>query len=475
MLFSAGPLVRTVMRPASWSAVHSAVGAHKDHLLAAGIVVICVVVLLFSTVRNAGDSRYTLVVSETLLQHGTVHLDRYFDGRNGGPVWPMSYHVRAASGHVDDVFPPGTSLLSMPFVAVFHLFGSRMVVDGAYRIEVAAFQQHLIATLLMAGLAVVLFAAARSLLSSWLAAGLVLATVFGSQIWSVASRGLWSHTWGIFLLGCALCLATRFEASGRTRSVRPVLLATLLSWSFFCRPTFAIAIVAVTLWMAGRNRRAFLAYAVTGGLWFCLFLTFSRVVYGELLPFYYQPGRISFAHFREAFLGNLISPSRGMLVYSPVLIVVVALASRHAWRSRLRWLCCAAVGGIVTHLIVVSGFPHWWAGHSYGPRLLTDLVPWWFVIAVAGCDGWNSLAQADQRRTGAAWPAITAALLGLSVLINGLGAVSGSSSRWSVHPVDIDQHPERLWDWTDPPFLRFLTESKSQVPVASAGQARGSD
>jgi hypothetical protein len=28
---------------------------------------------------------------------------------------------------------------------------------------------------------------------------------------------------------------------------------------------------------------------------------------------------------------------------------------------------------------------------------------------------------------------------------------------WDETPVDVDDHPERVWDWSDPPFLRGLT------------------
>jgi hypothetical protein len=34
------------------------------------------------------------------------------------------------------------------------------------------------------------------------------------------------------------------------------------------------------------------------------------------------------------------------------------------------------------------------------------------------------------------------------------GALDISGYAWNADPVSVDAHPERLWDWRDPPFLR---------------------
>ena len=53
----------------------------------------------------------------------------------------------------------------------------------------------------------------------------------------------------------------------------------------------------------------------------------------QLIPDYYRPRRVSVSEtFGEAMLGNLVSPARGLFVYSPVLLLAFsgfALALRH--------------------------------------------------------------------------------------------------------------------------------------------------
>lgn len=91
----------------------------------------------------------------------------------------------------------------------------------------------------------------------------------------------------------------------------------------------------------------------------------------------------------------------------------------------------------------------WWGGHCYGPRLLTDIVPFLAFFA--------SYAFDDVKRQPALWRKAGAAFLVLpSVAIQAPGALSWRSWLWNVDPVNVDEHTARLWDWRDPPFLRAL-------------------
>jgi hypothetical protein len=48
-----------------------------------------------------------------------------------------------------------------------------------------------------------------------------------------------------------------------------------------------------------------------------------------------------------------------------------------------------------------------------------------------------------------------AALALVSFAIHLRGGWSAAVYRWNVDPVNVDRHPERLWDWSDPQFLRI--------------------
>ena len=65
------------------------------------------------------------------------------------------------------------------------------------------------------------------------------------------------------------------------------------------------------------------------------------------------------------------------------------------------------------------------------------------------------LALAEQR---AAWRALKlcaiAILSVISVAIHSQGAMAWAPYMWAIQPVSVDQHPERLWDWSDLQFAR---------------------
>ncbi len=435
----------------------------------AASLVFCLTLLIFmsSPVHQLTDSNYSMLVSEGLVKHGTFTLDHYALPRYE-PTWggyyfkdgPL-YQLEIVDGHLYHHLPPGTPVLSTPYVALLNSLGiSAANPDGTYNPRGEVMIEGSLAAILMALLAFVFFLTARLVLPTAWSVVLALSGSLGTQIYSTASRALWSDTWGILLLGVVIFLLLAHE-SGR-RGCNPVLLATLLAWTYFVRPTFVLAIIAVTVYLLILHRRLFLVYAATGGAWFLAFIYYSWYHYGRWLPSYYFASRLHSDTFWVALAGNLISPARGLLVYVPVLFFVAYLLARyrqHLQYPRLVWLSLAV---IIIHLIVISGFPHWWGGHSFGPRLTTGLVPWFELLGILGV---QAMLSASQTRTTTSGSSVArraellsgGLLLVLSLFINTVGATERATWLWNIKPLPIDDHPQRLWDWRQPQFLaKFL-------------------
>lgn len=219
------------------------------------------------------------------------------------------------------------------------------------------------------------------------------------------------------------------------------------------RPTSAVEIVVLSVYVVARHRAQTLCYLAWSLPVAVPWLAYNLAIHDAPLPSYYLVRRLeSVATSGEALAGNLVSPARGLLIYSPILALAawgVALDLRAPARRPLS----AAFGAIpVLHWIAVSLFPHWWAGHSYGPRFMTEAMPFlaYFLLPV--------FERLPRLRRGARATAFAAALL-LGVLgaaMHAAGAMSPGGYAWNVLPQDVDRHPGRLWSWTDPPFLRWL-------------------
>ncbi|MCM3901400.1 MAG: hypothetical protein ND866_06820 [Pyrinomonadaceae bacterium] len=433
-----------------------------DVALGAGVFLFVLTIFLISRVHQLADSNYSMLLSESLLYHRSFTLDRYsiprlhptqqlFHVSNGS-----IYQLELVDTHIYYFWPPGTSVLSVPFVALMNASGvSAATANGNYSPDGEILIQARLAALLMAALASLFYFTSRLLLPPGWSLLLSLGTALGTQIWSTASRALWSDTWGVFLLGFVV-LSLVAQELGAYR-LRPALLATLLAWSYFVRPTFALPIVAITIYIVMYHRRLFIPYAAVGAAWFTGFGVYSWYHFSQVLPNYY----FVYEHFGStpvwlALFGNLLSPSRGLFVFVPVLFFVGYLLFRYRAALPLRRLVVLSLVIISAHLIVVSSHSPWYGGHCYGPRYSTGIVPWFYLLAVAGLQA-RRIAndQAPRRRfSGRQLEAsVGVLLLLLSMTINALGATSHATWLWNSRPVNVDQNPDRVWDWRHPQFL----------------------
>jgi hypothetical protein len=207
------------------------------------------------------------------------------------------------------------------------------------------------------------------------------------------------------------------------------------------------------------QRKRVLPYLLTGGAWLAAFMIYSWRIYHALLPSYYKPGRLHFAAVWSGLAGNLFSPSRGLLVCVPIVLFIVYLLLRYRRTIVLPWLTVAGLFVIATHLFATSATLQWWGGHAFGARFTTGLVPWFVLLAVLGVHAMirahaaNPAKRALGHRIEIAFGCV---LLLISGAINGSGALNRATWKWNTLPLNIDQHPERLWDWRQPQFLAGL-------------------
>lgn len=400
-----------------------------------------------------------MMVSQSIIERGTVRLDHYkFPGLT--PNQSKKYHSNSSiyqldliNGHIYYYYSPGGSVLSVPYVALMNARGIyASSPDGTHDPNGEMKIQTGLASLLMAALAVVFFLTSRLVLPVGWSIAITIAGALGTQIWSTATRALWAHTWLIFLLGFVVLMLVAHEVKGWR--LRPIVLATLLSWTFFVRPTAIVPIIVVSAYMVLYQRELFLRYAVTGALWLLLFVIYSWHYFGQLFPNYYHLGaQLNIRSLLIAVAGNLVSPSRGVLVFVPWLLFVGFLLIRYRSQIPSRRLVILSVSVIVLHLILVSTFPIWWAGYSFGPRFLTDVVPWFVLLAIMGVKGMlTSYEHHSSAFYKGAQVLAGAIILAVSIFIHARGATAPATAMWNTRP-SIDEHPERVWDWRDPQFL----------------------
>ncbi len=282
-------------------------------------------------------------------------------------------------------------------------------------------------------------------LSNARAAVVALGLGLGTNLWVGVSQTLWQQETAFLTLMWAILLLDTDKPS----VTRAVMVGVLLGCAGWARPQIAptVAIVAISMlvrWGAWAAV-ALIPILVAAGAAMSINLAWFGHPLGvvpaleALHPSVHGVAGSLGAKPWVAAAGLLVSPSRGLLVFSPVVAVAAAgfgAARRGGWASPLRWYLLAAL----TQFVFYSMYSVWWAGHTYGPRYALDLVPVLVPLAVAGFP-----VVAGRRAL-----AILAILaLAWSVTVSAAGAFIYPAEGWSTFPSDVDRNHDRLWEWHD--------------------------
>ncbi len=431
------------------------------------VLAICVTAFLLTYLApvdaSLSDPSLTLLTAQAIGEHGTIRLDDYVaDARwDYGPLLP------AANGHFYDYFPLGTSLLAAPAVWLAGLRGQDMIHPRDARAL-----QNVLSSLTVVAAALLTWALCRRFLTRSASLAVTAAFVFGSTIASTLGTALWSSNLALVLGLCSLWLLVaasdrrREEPPDRRRVAAPdrrleaapghrrigwrieLGLGVLVFFAYLCRPTMVLLLPPLAVYLGGRRRIATVFLGTAAGL-FALFTLFSWREYGLLLPPYYQLSRLGTGgRFGQALVGHLLSPSRGVLIGSPFLLLT--LAGLAAWPGQLyrHRLVRLALFWIGLHWVAISSFHHWWGGWGFGARLFTEALPAFLLLTV--------LVVRLARDRLPAWGrhAAGAAFFACAIFATFVHSHQGLYNVYAILWNDgVDRGGSRVFDWPHPQFL----------------------
>ncbi|MDP2166808.1 MAG: hypothetical protein Q8J64_00575 [Thermodesulfovibrionales bacterium] len=406
-------------------------------------------------VRNTdSDPAGSLHLSQLLIQHQTLRFDDHLLGMQGG------LHIKeAANGHYYYYFPIGTSLFSAPLVCAANMLGEDMF-QSDYKTQIA------IAALLCAAVYLIIYATLRCYLAPWPSFAVSTVSFLGSSLMSTMGTALWSLNFTTLFTGIGLYMLALHD-SGKTKTVNPYLLGAVLFSAYLCRPTASVFAACVVVYVFLRQRSAAYRLSAALSLLFVLFAVFSLFEYGKILPDYYSPGRLETGAFWTALYGNLLSPARGILIFSPFLVPVFFGAIVYFRELRSQGMFYLVSVWFVLHLATVSNFPHWWGGWSYGSRLLADALPGLILLTALL---WRGISGAAAKKwITVACAAVFFVLGAAGIFINtAQGLYNPYAGQWWNTFPNINEHTERLFDWRYPQFL----EGKRQLYMRTEGLLR---
>lgn len=400
------------------------------------------------------------------------------------------------AGKYANTFGLGAGLFAAPLMIPVRL----VVRDLATKVDLLWWLAKLAAALSVAGTALVLYLAARRHFSARVAVLVALAYGLGTCAYSVSSQALWQH--GPCELFLALGAYFLLAKDGRRSDL---LCGLCFAAATVCRPTAILVVSCVGLHHLLFDRRR-LPWYLLGGLPLAVALvTYSLWAFGS--PFTVGQLRVAEVVARDktgqtgvwqtplwqGLAGLLVSPSRGLFVYSPLALLACWGAGRAfrnpAWRE-LRPLALAAV----LLVVVAAKRFDWWGGWCFGYRPIVDVA---ILLAFLAFPVIESISASRS------WQAVFGVLFAYSFAVQVLGAfvydVAGWNGRtvWDVTPpgtatpvtfhdaataaryvrerggkaqprelnVDFPEGRWRLWSLTDSPLVYYLGNLSESVEL----------
>lgn len=407
-------------------------------------------------VTQSADSKYVVAVAMSILSEGNTHLDEYPDFIKGN----QNYNIMVFGGHRYANYSIGPSLLALPFVTAMdgwhrlaHGRSYQRTLEVAYPenyktwLRAKRFEKFIASVLVALTAALIYRIADRRLKSAWRSLVIVFVFAFCTSAWSTASRSMWQHGPTMLLFSGTLYMLLLAEERPGLAS----LTALPMAFSYVVRPSNIAALILLAAFVLWRFRRQFLPFLGWAALVLIPFFAWNYSIFGALVSDYYTPGaHTGEGSFFVALAGHLISPSRGLFIFSPILLLVFAGIYIKLKEKQMGAVDVLLLAAIAVHVAMMSFAARWHAGHCFGPRYMADPIPFlvWFLIPVV---------QKFQRPMTAARVVLAVVFILLSAAsfyAHYQGATNLKCIRWNIEPTDITTHPERLWDWNDIQFLR---------------------
>jgi hypothetical protein len=377
------------------------------------VIAFAVFFLSWAAVYTAGVNRLAIQSEDTLpamflpvtiIKEGTLYVDSYYNmlleryphrDDLDYELGLLPFYLRQVeTGNYISAFPIISGLLALPVYFLPVVLGMEITWDNLILLS------HISAALIVAFSGGFFYLLLRRHFSLDEKKALILTAVylFGTINFALISQALWQHgalqlfaILGIYFLFNGLS----YEAGKFDKKVfwQYFLAGLFIGLAVLARPTAALFWFLLYILIYEKNYQVlsgFIKKSISYGLGIIpvllFFLWYNQAYYLTLASQGYsdQMGVGWLSSFPEGFLGLWLSPSKGILVYSPVLIfalvgLIWSIKKRY-WKTDSRYI---VFGLIALSLTLVMGmWKHWYGGWSFGYRMAADAIPFLVLLIV---------------------------------------------------------------------------------------------
>lgn len=323
----------------------------------AGFAVVYLATAAYSTTQSV-DTIAAAVPAWQLVENGTLRVDEF---REATP-----WFVTTPDGVYSNRFP-GVIFIAVPLYALASLLGFS---GGASPTLVPA---GMTAALVTAAAMGVLFVVFSRLAPPTIALVAVLVVGLGTGTWSVSGHALWTHGPAQLYLALAMFSLAREKYAST---------GAALAFAVFTRPQLAMVPLAIGIrdTVRLRSARPAIVIGLLSAAGLAALLAYNAIVFGEpSITGGYAPYAaenltgMGIGSYLMNWLMTLVSPTRGLLLFSPFLLAAVPKI-RTAWREAPGWVRSSAVAGGL-YMALQLRVNAWSGGDTFlGYRLAIEMV-----------------------------------------------------------------------------------------------------
>ncbi|AFC98964.1 putative membrane protein, required for N-linked glycosylation [Methanocella conradii HZ254] len=379
--------------------------------------------------------------------------DYYKDTTN----WWGNYYFTFTRGHVLSMYPIVVPLLVLPLYVLPFIFIKLAGIpidmhDHVFFLTVYGMEK-LSAGVIAALSGVFMYMLLRELFGRKVSLAGTLFFALGTSTWTIGSQGLWQHGASELLLLAALLVLVRNVKS--RKQLNFVLLGVLTALLVFNRPTNALLAIPLILYalsdfFVAKRLDGVVAYVASAAAVSLPFLAYNLYYFGGMFGAYsgfgyaFGAGDVS-----TRLAGLLVSPSRGLLIYTPAVLLAIPGYSlvKNLKPPALRNVFYVYGFSVVATMLIYSLYECWWGGGCYGPRFFTDMMPIMAIFVTFSID-WALKLKGSGRMMALAAIAV---LIVASIAVQAIGAylypVYGF--QWGHGQTITVEDQSKLWDWSD--------------------------
>lgn len=334
-------------------------------------------------VRQSRDPIANALTSWRIVTAGTVTVDGYEtpwlsleEYGEGLFRWYVEH-----DGSAYTLYPPGTAIIGTPFYA------TGVLISSGLSTEFSPWPAAVAASVVAALTACLFFILLLRLVPSGTALSAALVFSFATPVWAVSADALWPHAPAqMWLLLAMLAMASsRYLSAG-----------FLFGASIITRPLAVIGAIVTSVMEATQRRtiRPAMLTAMGTVAGAAALVVYNWVIFGRpSISGGYGSYPIDTLHelgvagYFANLGGALISPSRGILVISPFIVLLLPGLGT-AWKAAPGWVRSSAVGGLA-YLLGLMAFSRYTGGAAYfGYRLPLQALTLMAPLLVLSWDTW---------------------------------------------------------------------------------------